>query len=255
MDAIRQRLAGAGIRRPPWLTLTVFLCTAVPSCLQAAVPATLHDLERTPAGLTGQWWRSVTSLTVQDGGVLGTLSNLAFLLIIGTIAEQVLTRPRWLALYLVPGLAGEFVAYSWQLTGGGNSVAVCGLSGALAVLMLRDPRCAPPVAAYAQLLWVGCLVATASAIAGGLIFGAAGLLLRLSGGRSVPVAAVSAAAVSGAAVSVAAVSGVAVLACGAALAADQDIHGAALVAGALLSIAIVSPAAHSPFVSYSSGPR
>jgi membrane associated rhomboid family serine protease len=255
MDAIRQRLAGAGIRRPPWLTLTVFLCTAVPSCLQAAVPAILHDLERTPAGLTGQWWRSVTSLTVQDGGALGTLSNLAFLLIIGTIAEQVLTRPRWLALYLVPGLAGEFVAYSWQPTGAGNSVAVCGLSGALAVLMLRDPRCAPPVAAYAQLLWVGCLAATASAIAGGLIFGATGLLLRLSGGRSVPVAAVSAAAVSGAAVSVAAVSGVAVLACGAALAADQDIHGAALVAGALLSIAIVSPAAHSPFVSYSSGPR
>jgi membrane associated rhomboid family serine protease len=240
MDAIRQRLAGAGIRRPPWLTLTVFLCAAVPSCLQAAVPAILHDLERTPAGLTGQWWRSVTSLTVQDGGVLGTLSNLAFLLIIGTIAEQVLTRPRWLALYLVPGLAGEFVAYSWQPTGAGNSVAVCGLSGALAVLMLRDRRCAPPVAAYAQLLWVGCLVATASAIAGGLIFGAVGLLLRLSGGRSVPVAAVS---------------GAAVLACGAALAADQDIHGAALVAGALLSIAIVSPAAHSPFVSYSSGPR
>lgn len=223
MDAIRQRLAGAGIRRPPWLTLTVFLCTAVPSCLQAAVPAILRDLERTPAGLTGQWWRSVTSLTVQDGGVLGTLSNLAFLLIIGTIAEQVLTRPRWLALYLVPGLAGEFVAYGWQPTGAGNSVAVCGLSGALAVLMLRDRRCAPPVAAYAQLMWVGCLVAAASAIAGGLIFGATGLLLRLSGGRSVSVAGVS----------VAAVSGEAVLACGVALAAHQDIHGAALVAGAL----------------------
>jgi membrane associated rhomboid family serine protease len=226
MIAFRQRLAGAGIRRPPWLTLTVFLLTAVPSCVQVAAPALLHDLERTPAGLTGQWWRSVTSLAVQDGGVLGSLSNLAFLLVIGSIAEQVLTRPRWPVLYLMPALAGEFVAYGWQPVGAGNSVAVCGLSGALAVLMLRDRRYVPPAAPYAQLLWTGALAGTVSLIAAGLIFAAAGPLLRLAAGRRVPAATVA---------------GAAVLACGVALVADQNIHGAALLTGALLGVAIVSP--------------
>jgi membrane associated rhomboid family serine protease len=226
MITFRQRLADAGIRRPPWLTLTVFLLTAVPSCVQVAVPAVLRHLERTPAGLTGQWWRSVTSLAVQDGGVLGTLSNLAFLLVIGSIAEQVLTRPRWLALYLVPGLAGEFAAYRWQPTGAGNSVAVCGLSGALAVLMLRDRQCAPAAAPYAQLLWAGALAGTVSAIAAGLIFVAAVPLLRLAAARRVPAAAVA---------------GAAVLACGVALVADQNIHGAALLAGALLGLAVAPP--------------
>jgi membrane associated rhomboid family serine protease len=230
MVTFRQRLADAGIRRPPWLSLTVFVLTAVPSCLQFAVPAVLHDLGRSPAGLTGQWWRSVTALVVQDGGVLGTLSNLAFLLLIGALAEQVLTRRRWFVLYLVPGIVGEFLAYAWQPAGAGNSVAVCGLSGALAVLMLRDRQCAPAAAPYAQLLWVGALAGTVSAIAAGLIFAATGPLLRLAAGRRVPAAGVAAV-----------VAGAAVLACGVALAADQNIHGAALLAGALLSLAIVSP--------------
>src|ERR1700744_1517829 len=128
MRELQQRVVSAGIRRTPWLTLTVFVLTAVPSVAQVPFPALLPDLERTPAGLTGQWWRSLTSLTVQDGGVAGTLSNLLFLLVIGILAEQVLTRPRWLALYLLPGLAGEFAAYSWQPTGAGNSVAVSGLA-------------------------------------------------------------------------------------------------------------------------------
>ncbi len=167
---------------------------------------------------------------MQDGGVVGTLSNLTFLLVIGAMAEQVLTRPRWLVLYLVPGLVGEFVAYAWQPAGAGNSVAVCGLSGALAVLMLRDRRCAPAAAPYVQLPWVGALAGTVSAIAAGLIFAATGLLLRLAAGRRVPAAGVAAA-----------VAGAAVLACGVALAADQNIHGAALLAGALLSVAIVLP--------------
>jgi membrane associated rhomboid family serine protease len=69
------------------------------------------DRARTsPAGLSGDWWRSFTALFVQDGGLAGTLFNLAFLLVIGSIAEQVFDRRRWLLLYFIPGLAGEFVA-------------------------------------------------------------------------------------------------------------------------------------------------
>jgi len=237
MVTFQQRLAGAGIRRLPWLTATAFLVTAVPSCLQAAIPSLLRHLERTPAGLGGQWWRSLTSLLVQDGGVLGTISNLAFLLVVGVIAEQVLTRPRWLVLYLVPGLAGEFVGYAWQPAGAGNSVAVCGLSGALAVLMLRDRMSAPGVAPAAQLLWAGAVVATASPIAAVPVFVLAGPLLRLSGARRALACAVA---------------GAAVLACGVALTADQNIHGAALLAGALLGAPIAAPR---PGAAITSGPR
>jgi membrane associated rhomboid family serine protease len=229
MVTFRQRLVDAGIRRPPWLTLTVLLLTAVPSCVQAAVPAVLRDLERTPAGLTGQWWRSLTALVVQDGGLPGTLSNLAFLLVIGAIAEQVLTRPRWIVLYLVPGLATELIAYSWQPTGAGNSGAVCGLSGALAVLMVRDRRNAPAAAPYAQLLWVGALAATVSAIAAVVAFAIIVPLFWLVAGRRIPAAAI------------AMVAGIAVLACGVALAVDQNIHGAALLIGALLGVVLASP--------------
>jgi membrane associated rhomboid family serine protease len=72
----------------------VFAVTAGISAAQFADHAILTGLERTPVGLSGEWWRSFTALFVQDGGLPGTLSNLAFLLVIGTIAEQVFSGPR-----------------------------------------------------------------------------------------------------------------------------------------------------------------
>jgi len=52
------------------------------------IPGMLAALQRTPQGLHGDWWRTSTALFVQDGGVVGTLSNLAFLLVMGVVAEQ-----------------------------------------------------------------------------------------------------------------------------------------------------------------------
>ncbi len=161
--------AGLSISRTPWLTAVVVVVTATPSSLQFGVPGLLATLERTPAGLGGEWWRSATALLVQDGGVAGTVSNLVFLAVIGMIAEQVMSRPRWLVLYLVPGLVGEFAAYAWQPVGAGNSVAICGLAGGLAVLMLRSDVRLPVATPYAQLLWIGALVATVSPVAAVLI--------------------------------------------------------------------------------------
>jgi membrane associated rhomboid family serine protease len=129
------------------LTASVFAVTAAVSAAQFADHAILTGLERTPAGLSGEWWRSFTALFVQDGGLPGTLSNLAFLLVIGTIAEQVLSRPRWLLLYFIPGLAAELAGYAWQPVGAGNSGAVCGLAGGLIVAMLAGrPRPGPHAA-------------------------------------------------------------------------------------------------------------
>ena len=127
-------------------TVVVFAVTAVTSVLGLAVPGVLAALERTPQGLHGDWWRSFTALFVQDGGILGTVSNLAFLALLGVLAERLVGPRWWLAAYFGAGLAGELAGYAWQPTGAGNSVAVCGLAGLLVVALAagtRLPRLAP----------------------------------------------------------------------------------------------------------------
>lgn len=153
-------LAKIGLRRPPLLTAIVFGVTAAVNVAQFAAPAVLTTLERTPAGRHGDWWRSGTSLLVQDGGVGGTISNLLFLVIVGVAAEQVAARWAWLVAYLGAATAGEAVGYAWQPTGGGNSIAVCGLAALIAIALWRqDPRMAP-FGPFVMLLWTGALLAT-----------------------------------------------------------------------------------------------
>jgi membrane associated rhomboid family serine protease len=67
-------------------------------------------LQRTPQGLHGDWWRTLTSLFVQDGGVAGTVSNLAFLLVMGVLTEQVLAAWQWLVCYFGPGWSASWPA-------------------------------------------------------------------------------------------------------------------------------------------------
>ena len=68
-----------------------------------------------PAGLHGDWWRTGTALLVQDGGALGTLVNLGFLLVLGVAAEQVSSRVCWLGCYLGAGLVGELAGRGLQV--------------------------------------------------------------------------------------------------------------------------------------------
>ena len=139
--ALRARF---GFERVPVVTGIVFALTAAGAIAQAVVPGLLGSLQRTPEGLHGDWWRTGTALFGQDGGVVGALSNLAFLLILGAIAEQFLAAWQWLACYFGAGLAGELAGYAWQPVGAGNSIAVCGLAGALVVaLWARTPAIGP----------------------------------------------------------------------------------------------------------------
>jgi membrane associated rhomboid family serine protease len=208
------------------MTLVVLVVTGAMAAAQAADPALLGHLERTPAALHGEPWRIGTALLVQDGGVIGALSNLAFLAAVGIVAEQVLSRSVWLAQYLGIGVAAELVGHAWQPVGGGNSIAVCGLAGAVAVALWRgDPRL-PALSAPVVLVWCGALAGTASAeLAPPAVLvsaAAAGLALRRRArghdpGR--PVAAV-------------------VAATGIALAAATSIHGAALLGGIALALSL-----------------
>jgi membrane associated rhomboid family serine protease len=211
-----------GIQRPPVVTAVVFVITATTSVLGLLIPGMLEALQRTPQGLHGDWWRTFTALLVQDGGVVGTLSNLAFLLVMGVVAEQVLGAWRWLVCYVGAGLVGELAGYVWQPRGAGNSVAICGLAGALTVALVVGAGVsgvAPVVLAY----WCGALV--------GSRWGPGWLLVGVAGGVVVQVALGRGLAV-GRPVAVAAAMVALVLV------AAMDLHGAAMVAGIVIAAVI-----------------
>jgi membrane associated rhomboid family serine protease len=218
-----------GLQRVPVLTAVVFAVTALVNAAQLVDPGLLRHLERTNAALHGQPWRIATSLFVQDGGALGTFSNLLFLAVIGTCAEQVLSRKLWLVHYFGIGLLAELVALSWQPTGGGNSIAVCGLTGALALAYRAGDARMPRFALPATLLWLGALVGTigsaayAPAIGGAVVLGA-GLRRLDEVGRGELVRTVQF---------------VCVLAVGIVLCCLENIHGAALLLSCLLALATV----------------
>ncbi|GAA0377055.1 hypothetical protein GCM10009530_29560 [Microbispora corallina] len=141
----------------PWTTTAVLAVTAVPSLAQIAAPALTGALERDPDLIrAGEWWRPVTSLLVQDGGLAGTAFNLATLLVVGVLAERALGPGRWLALYLVGAAAGQAAGLVFGTVGAGNSIAVCGLAGGCAAALLgragdlRSPGAAPAQTAPPQ---------------------------------------------------------------------------------------------------------
>ena len=211
-----------GIQRPPVVTAVVFVVTATTSVLGLLIPGMLEALQRTPQGLHGEWWRTFTALFVQDGGVVGTLSNLAFLLVMGVVAEQVLGAWRWLVCYFGAGLVGELAGYAWQPRGAGNSVAICGLAGALTVALVVGAwvsRVAPVVLAY----WCGALVGSRWGPGWLLVGVAGGLVVQVALGRGLPV---------GRPVAVAAAMIALVLT------AVMDLHGAAMVAGIVIAAVI-----------------
>jgi rhomboid protease GluP len=148
------------VRRFPWLTATVALVTAAGLVVQELVPGTLSGLERSPAATWDEPWRWVTALLTQDGWLVGGLFNIGALVLAGIAVEQVVAPRVWLTAYVGSGLVGQVVGHYWQPVGAGNSVAVCGLVGLLAVLLaggLVDgalPRLVPPV-------WTGALAAAA----------------------------------------------------------------------------------------------
>jgi membrane associated rhomboid family serine protease len=215
----RQRF---GFRRPPVVTAVVLVVTATTSVLGLLVPGVLAALQRTPQGLHGDWWRTFTSLFVQDGGVAGTISNLAFLLVMGVLAEQVLAAWQWLVCYFGAGLVGQLAGYAWQPRGAGNSVAICGLAGALTVALAveaRVPRLAPVVLAY----WAAALLGARWGPGPLLVGVAGGVVVQAATGRGLPV---------GRPVAVAA----AIVAL--VLLAVRDLHGAAMVAGIAIAAAV-----------------
>lgn len=119
----------------PWVTAALFAVMAVMAAAQCVVPSVIGALERRPGALTeGQWWRAGTALLVQSSGWTQIAMNLSALVVVGAVAESVLGHGWTLAVFLVSGATAHAVSLAgWSPSGGGDSVAICGLLGALAV--------------------------------------------------------------------------------------------------------------------------
>ena len=123
------------------VTAMLAVVVAVPSVIGLLVPEVLHALERDTERIAdGQVWRLITSLVQQDSGALGLIGNVTALLVIGSVAEQLLGGRRTALTFLGVGTLAQLPALAWQPVGAGNSLANFGLAGAVALLALVDRR-------------------------------------------------------------------------------------------------------------------
>jgi len=79
---------------------------------------------------------------VQSSGGVQLVFNWAALVVVAPVAERVIGPVATLAVFLLAGVTAQAVSTAgWSRHGGGDSVAICGLVGALAVLYaLRGSR-------------------------------------------------------------------------------------------------------------------
>lgn len=106
---------------------------AVPSLLQIVLPVLLDAFERDPALIRdGQWWRIVTSVAVQDGGLVGTAVNLAALAVVAPVAVRFWGAWRAVALFVLgQAIFDLFTAFVFPSTGAGNSAATLALAASM----------------------------------------------------------------------------------------------------------------------------
>ena len=132
-------LRQAWARPVPWVAAGLVALFTAMAVAQLVQPAIVDDLQRSPGG---GWWRVVTALLVQSSGGFQLVFNWAALVVVAPIAERVIGPAATLAVFLIAGVSAQVVsAAGWSRHGGGDSVAICGLVGALAVLYAwRGPR-------------------------------------------------------------------------------------------------------------------
>lgn len=129
------RSTNAGGHR--WVAAMMLLSlVAVPSLAQLAFPGLYVALHRDPDLIMhhGQWWRAVTSIVVQDGGLSGTIFNLASLAVVVVLAERVWGALPTLAIFGISALTLNVLAVAEGAAGAGNSGATFSLAMSMAGL-------------------------------------------------------------------------------------------------------------------------
>jgi membrane associated rhomboid family serine protease len=135
--------------------ITILFSVILLLCLifQVIFPDILLKFQRNTTLIhEGEWWRICTALFFQDGFIFGGVTNIIFLLMIGTVAEQIISRAAWITVYLLTGCLAELVAMYWQPIGAGNSIAYFGLASTIVLYIILKKR--KGLAMYAAIISV-----------------------------------------------------------------------------------------------------
>lgn len=114
---------GRAARRPHPVAVVLWLAVAVPSLLQLVRPQIYAALARDLVQIGhGEWWRLLTPVLVQDGGLAGTAYNLVTLALTAPAATALWRPLRAVAVFVAGALVFNLPAtYVWHDAGGGNS--------------------------------------------------------------------------------------------------------------------------------------
>ena len=130
-------------RRFPIVAIVSTIAIGIPSLLQFAFPSIGDALARQPSPeLRGQWWRVLTAIMAQDGGLVGAIFNLLVVAAVVTLGERAWGRWRTVVLFLAPSILLNLLAVAWNAPGGGSSFASDALllsMCSLGALTLRRP--------------------------------------------------------------------------------------------------------------------
>ena len=128
-------------RRFPIVALVSTTVIGIPSLLQFAFPSIGIALSRQPSlELHGQWWRVLTAIAAQDGGLIGAIFNLLVVAAVVTLSERAWGRWRTVVLFLAPSIVLNVLAVAWNAAGGGSSFASDGLLLSMCALGVLTPR-------------------------------------------------------------------------------------------------------------------
>jgi len=163
--------------RRPWPAVAAVVVVGVPSLLQFAWPALGSALMREPGETLrhGEWWRVLTALLAQDGGIAAAVFNLLVVAIVMLAGNAVWGWWRAALLFLGISVVLNLAALAWQ-PGGGTSFASDGLLMASSARLALDGARARPGAAPGRGLGAGGRVRMAAAVqlAAGVVLIAAG---------------------------------------------------------------------------------
>ena len=144
-----------GPPRPTNSTLLLWLLVAVPTLLQAALPGLRAALQRDwPLVADGQVWRLLTSVVVQDGGLMGAVFNLFALAVVALGAQELWSAARtWATFWLGAVGCNLVVGPGLEPVGAGSSMATfvlgCALVGNALLGFARRRALVPAVVALA----------------------------------------------------------------------------------------------------------
>ncbi|MFZ2528985.1 MAG: rhomboid family intramembrane serine protease [Rhodococcus sp. (in: high G+C Gram-positive bacteria)] len=165
---------------PPLAATVLWFVVAVPSLLQLVLPTLNEMFRRDPVQIrnSGEWWRVMTSVLVQDGGVAATVGNLGLLAVLVVAGMRVWGPGRAIALFLTGQLLwGLFTAFVSPSAGAGCSAATFTLAAATAGLWLAVGARRIELVASLAVLAIGALLlligdAHGVAVLGGMLLGA-----------------------------------------------------------------------------------